>query len=142
MIMNAKPRRKASAQPKTPRCAKSNLDWLDRHQRGCEAWRETRTLRGRLATISKIMWPHESRQRQAIDVVSRNGRRRRVLFDDDRLAMRCCLEWRGQWVAVRAYREDGRWELDTDTVLSAYGTAAITREIKAQSRRRRTARRK
>lgn len=140
MITNAKPRHRSTTKPKTPRCGKSNLDWLDRRQRGCEAWQEPRTLRGRLATVSTIMWPHESRERYAIDVVSRNGRRRRVLLDDDHLAMRC-RRWQGQWVAVRAYREDGKWELDTDTVLGGYGTAAIRREIKAQPRRRLMARR-
>lgn len=99
-------------------------DWVDRHERGCDAWTKARMLRGRLTGIERIACDRERRWRWVIAVVSPKGLRRRVLLDNDRLAELCqrLLDHR---VAVRAYREDGVWELDGDIAAQIRDGAAI-----------------
>lgn len=122
-----------TAKSKMPRFGKSSLDRLDRHQRGCEAWQQVRTLRGRLGAVVQVNCHHEGRQRYAVDVVSEAGRCRRVLFDLDGIAM-LCQRWRNERVTVRAYREDGKWDLDECMALTVDGHSPIARVTAARTR--------
>lgn len=105
------PRGSSNPRPRHARRHPHGTDWVDRSELGCAAWAEARTLRGCLARVEMITCDHERRWRFAIEVVSPKGLRRRVLLDDDELAQHC-LRLLDQKIAVRAYREDGVWELD------------------------------
>ncbi len=96
---------------------------------------KTMTLKGRLMHCETVIG--DRRERFAIDIVSKSGARRRVMFDSPK-RMRFCHSLMRQSISVRAYREDGMWELDSENYLSPH-TAPIQCGIAPRKRIRRAA---